>query len=207
MSYKKDFGCASWGLLPSCLAIESRLILKFFKDLVYWLSEHSTDYFSSSKSKMPRKIFPRSIVIVPIRPEIPSILRDHLSFPLPLLLVLLNLLILINMVHELTHTPNWFPSQRLSLIMFNGQADLESPYSHVIKVPIYLVEHLLIPIKIRFQDLPLSYGHRQQGIQGPGNPTTSHKTSHKCLSKLLKGANRTFFQAAKPSHCHRTQTR
>ena len=40
------------------------LILNFFKDLVYRLSEHSTDYLSSSRSRMPCKISPRSVVIV-----------------------------------------------------------------------------------------------------------------------------------------------
>ena len=83
-------------------------ILNFLQDLVYWLSEHSTDYLSGSRSRVPRKISPRSVVIVPIRPEIPSILRDHFGFPLPLLLVLLDPLILINTVHELTYTPNQF---------------------------------------------------------------------------------------------------
>ena len=131
------------------------LILNFFQDLVYWLSEHSIDYLSISRSRMPRKISSRSVVIVPIRPEIPSILRDHLSFLISLLLVLLDPLILINAIHELMHTPNRFPGQRFSQIMLNKQADLKSPYSHVIKVPIYLVEHLTVPIRIRFQGLPL----------------------------------------------------
>ena len=40
----------------------------------------------------------------------------------------------------------------------------------------------------------------------PMNPATSNKTSPEYLSKLLKGANRTFFQAVKPSHCHRPYT-
>ena len=83
-------------------------ILNFLQDLVYWLSEHSTDYLSGSRSRVPRKISLRSVVIVPIRPEIPSILREHFGFPLPLLLVLLDPLILINTVHELTYTPNQF---------------------------------------------------------------------------------------------------
>ena len=109
---------------------------------------------------MPRKVSLRSIVIVPIRLEVLSILRDSFSFPFSLLLVLLDLLILINTVHELMHTPNRFPDQRLSQIMLDGQVELESPYSHVIEVPIYLVEHLLVLVRICFQGLPLSHGHR-----------------------------------------------
>ena len=90
--------------------------------------------------------------------------------------------------------------------MLEKQADLESPYSHVIKVLIYLIEHLLVPIKICFQDLPLSYGHRQQGIQGPRNPTASHEPSLKGPSELLEGANRTFFQTVESSYRHEPQT-
>ena len=96
------------------------LILNFLQNSVYWLSEHSTDYLSSSRPRMPREISPRSVVIVPIQPKIPSILRDHFSFPLSLLLVLFDPLILINMIHELTHTPNRFPGQKLSQIMLSG---------------------------------------------------------------------------------------
>ena len=144
--------------------LKVRFILNFLKNLVYWLSEHSTDYLSSIRPRMPRNVSLRSVVIVPIQPEVPSILRDHFNFPLSLLLVLLDPLVLINTVHELTHTPNRFPGQRLPQIVLDKQADLESPYSHVIKIPTYLVEHLLVPVRISFQGLPLSHGHRQQRI-------------------------------------------
>ena len=30
--------------------------------------------------------------------------------------------------------------------MLGGQAGLEGPYSPVIKVPVYLIEHLLVPV-------------------------------------------------------------
>ena len=93
---------------------------------------------------MPRKISLRSAVIVPIQPEILSILRDHLSLPLSLLLVLLDLLILINSIHEPMHTPDRFPNQRFSQIMLKWQTDLEGSYGHVIKVPIYLIEHFIV---------------------------------------------------------------
>ena len=108
---------------------------------------------------MPRKISPRSAVIVPVRLEIPSVLRDHLSLSLSLLVVLLDLLILINAIHEPTHTLDRFPSQRLSQIMLGWQADLEGSYIHFIKVPIYLVEHLLVLVGVRFQCLPLLHCH------------------------------------------------
>ena len=68
---------------------------------------------------MPSKIFPRLIVIVPVRLEIPPILGDHLSFSLSLLLILFDLLILVNTIHKLTHIPNRLPCQRLSQIMLD----------------------------------------------------------------------------------------
>ena len=83
------------------------LILNFLQDLVYWLSEHDVDYLSSSRSRVPCKISSRSVVIVPIQLKIPPILRDHFGFPLSLLLVLLNPLILINTIYKLTHTISW----------------------------------------------------------------------------------------------------
>ena len=97
------YGVSSYLVWP----LKIWLILNFLKDSLYWLSEHGTDYLSSSTPRMPREISSRSVLIVPIRPKIPSILRDYyFSFPLSLLLVLLDHLILINMVHELTHTSN-----------------------------------------------------------------------------------------------------
>ena len=87
---------------------------------------------------MSRKISSRPVVIVPIRPEIPSILSDYLGFPFSLLLVLLDPLILINAVHKPTHTLDEFPGQRLSQVVLGGQTNVESPYSYVIKIPILL---------------------------------------------------------------------
>ena len=143
---------------------------------------------------MPRKISPRSTVILSVRPEIPFVLRDHLSLPLSLLLVLLDPFILINAIHEPTHTPNQFPGQRFSQIMLGWQANLEGFYSHVIKVSIYLVEHLLVPVGVRFQGFLLPHSHGQQRVQRPRNPTASHKMSPKCPSKLFKGVDEPSFR-------------
>ena len=54
---------------------------------------------------MPRKVYSGPIIVISVRPEIPLMLRDNLSLPFPLLLVFLDPLILINTVHESTHTP------------------------------------------------------------------------------------------------------
>ena len=71
---------------------------------MHWLSEYHVDHLSSSRSRLPSKISAGPIIIVPVRLEIPSILRDNLSIPLPLLLVFLDPFILVNTIHELTHT-------------------------------------------------------------------------------------------------------
>ena len=57
---------------------------------------------------MPSKIPSKLVVVVSVRPEIPALLKDNLSLPLPLLLVFLNPFILINSVHELAYTGTGF---------------------------------------------------------------------------------------------------
>ena len=84
---------------------------------MHWLSEHRADHLSSSRSRLPSKISTRPIIVVPIQLEIPHLLRDNLSLPLPLLLVLLYPFILINPVHELAHTSYRLPGQQLPQIM------------------------------------------------------------------------------------------
>ena len=86
---------------------------------MYWLSEHRANHLSNSKSRLSSKVSLRLVTVVSVRPKIPSILRDHLSLPLPLLLVFLDLLILVNMIHKLTYTPSKLPGQQLPQIMLN----------------------------------------------------------------------------------------
>ena len=141
---------------------------------------------------MPHKTSPRSAIIVPVRLEIPSVLRDHLSLPLSLLLVLLDPLILINAIHEPMHTLDRFPDQRLSQIMLSWQADLEGSYIHFIKVPIYFVENLLVLVGVCFQSLPLPHCPGQQRVQRSRNLAESHKTGSELPSKFFKGVDRAF---------------
>ena len=75
--------------------------------------EHSVYHLRSYRLKLRSKILSGSIIVVVVRPEIPHLLRDNLTFSLTLLLVLLNPLILINLIHKLAYTSNRFPSQRL----------------------------------------------------------------------------------------------
>ena len=122
------------------------LILNSFQDLMHWFPEHRANHLSSNRPRLLSKVFSGQNIVVSVRPEIPHILKDNLSFPFPLLLVFLDPLILINTVHELMYTPYRLFGQRLSQIMLGKLADLESPYHHVIKVPIYLIEHLPVSV-------------------------------------------------------------
>ena len=143
---------------------------------MHWLSEYHADHLSSSRSRLPSKISSGPIIVVSVRPKIPPILKDNLSLPILLLLVCLYPLILINTVHELAHTSYRLPRQRFSQIILGGQADLESPYSYVIKIPINLIKHLPVLVRVCFQGLSLSLFHGQQRVQGSRNSTTSNKT-------------------------------
>ena len=135
------------------------LILDLLQDLMYWLSEHRAYHLRSRRPRLSNKIPSGPAIIVSVRSEISHVLRDNFSLSLPLLLVFLNSLVFINAIHKPMHTPDRLFGQGLSQIVSGKQADLKSPYSHVIKVPIDLIKHLLISILVRFQGLPFSHGH------------------------------------------------
>ena len=125
---------------------EVRLILDFLQDLMYWLSEYRFNHLRSRKPKLPSKIPLGFVIIVSVRLEILPVLRDNLSLSFPFLLIFLNSLIFVNTIHKPTYIPYWLLGQGLSQIMLGRQADLKSPYSHVIKIPVDLIEHLPVSI-------------------------------------------------------------
>ena len=131
-------------------SFEVWLILDLLQDLIYWLSEHHVYHLRSHRPRLPSKIPSGPVIVVPVQLEIPPILRDNLILSFPLLLVFLDLLVLINTIHKLTNTPYRLLGQGFSQIILGGQADLEGLYSHVIKIPIDLIKHLPISIRIRF---------------------------------------------------------
>ena len=88
------------------------LVLNFLQDLVYWFSEYCVNHLSGGRPQLPNKVSSRSVIVVSVRLEIPPLLRDNLNLHLPLVLVFLDPLILINLVHELTHTVSRFQGQR-----------------------------------------------------------------------------------------------
>jgi len=91
-----------------------RLVLDLLQDLMYWLLEQRVHHLRSCRPRLPSKIPSGSVIVVMVRSEIPSILKDNLALSLALLLVLFNPLILINLIYELAYTNNRFPRQRLS---------------------------------------------------------------------------------------------
>ena len=99
--------------------LEERFVFNFLQDLLYWLSKYSIHRLSVGRCKLPSTVSPRSGVLDPIRPEIPSLLRDQLHLSFPLKLILLNLPILIIHIHHLMYTDNRFTSERFSQIMLD----------------------------------------------------------------------------------------
>ena len=80
---------------------------------MYWFSEHSTDSLCVGCSRLPYEISPRAVVVISVRPEIPSLLRDNLLFSLTLQLVFLYSFIFVDLIHQLAHTSGRLANQRL----------------------------------------------------------------------------------------------
>ena len=95
------------------------LILDVLQDLMYWFSEHRINHLRSRRPRLPRKIPLGSVIVVAVRLEIPYLLKDNLTLPLALLLVLLNPLILVYPIHELAYVGSRFSSQRLPQAMLD----------------------------------------------------------------------------------------
>ena len=62
---------------------KEQLILDFLQNLVHWFSEHCINRLSIGRPWLPNKVSPRSVVIVPIRPEIPPLWWITLALPFP----------------------------------------------------------------------------------------------------------------------------
>ena len=140
---------------------KERLIFNLLQNLLYWFSEHGINHLSVGRSWLPNKVFLRSVIIVPVWPEIPPLLRDHLSLSFPLHLVFFYPSVLINSIHKLTHTGNRLTNQRFPQIMLGWEASLESTNGHIVIVSVYFVKHLPVSIWVNLQSLPLLHEHKQ----------------------------------------------
>ena len=95
-----------------------------------------------------------------IQPVIPSFLRDNLILPLPLLLILFDLFILVNPIHQLTHIGDRFANKRLPQTVIGGESELERADGQFIKITINLIKHLPVPFRVRFQTFTLLHAQR-----------------------------------------------
>ena len=139
---------------------EERLVFNLLQNLLYWFSKHSINHLGVSRSQLPNKFFPSSVVIVSIQLEIPPLLRDHLSLSFPLQLVFFDPFVLVNSIHKLANTSNRLTSQRFPQIMLGWEASLESINGHIIIVSVYFVKHFPVSIRVGLQSLPLPHRHR-----------------------------------------------
>ena len=89
------------------------LVLDFLQHPMYWFSEYGIDSLCVGCSGLPYEVPSWAAVVIPIRPEIPPLLRDNLLFSSSLQLVFLHSLILIDSIHQLAHTDGGLASQRL----------------------------------------------------------------------------------------------
>ena len=80
-------------------SFEERFIFNLLQYLMHWLSEHCTNYLGIGRLSLTCIIPSRPVIIVSVQPEIPHFLRDNLSLPFSLLLVVFDPLVLINLVH------------------------------------------------------------------------------------------------------------
>ena len=79
--------------------LEKWFILNFLKNLTDQFLEHCINRLSVDRPCLSYIIPSRPIVIISVRLEILSLLRDHLSLPFPLLLVVFDPFVLIDSVY------------------------------------------------------------------------------------------------------------
>ena len=89
------------------------LVLDFLQHLMHWFSEYSVNSLCVSCLRLPCEISLQAIAVISVRPEIPLLLKDKLLLSLALQLVFLYPFILIDSIHQLTHTSGRLASQRL----------------------------------------------------------------------------------------------
>ena len=125
-------------------------VLDFLQYSMYWFLEHSTNSLCVSCSRLPYEIFPRAVVVISVRPEIPHLLTNNLLFSLTLQLVFLYSFILINPIYQLAHTTGRLASQRLSQAMLGWETVFTGVDGDIVKVAVHFIIHLPIPTRVGF---------------------------------------------------------
>ena len=103
-------------------------------------------------------------MIIPFWLRISSFRGEDFGFPPSLGLILLDLLILVNAIHELTHILGGFHSQGFSQVVFYWEPNLEGPDGPILKIPINFIKCLPVSVIVGFKCLPLSRHHGQQRV-------------------------------------------
>ena len=122
---------------------------------MYWFSEHNIDSLCVGCSRLPYEISPRAVAVIPIRPEIPSLLRDNLLFSSTLQLVFLHSLILIDLIHQLVHTGGGLANQRLPQavrLFFEGDND------DIVKIVVHFIVRLPISVRVGLESFSIMHG-------------------------------------------------
>ena len=87
---------------------EEWLVLYFLQNLLHRLPKHCINHLGVRRTRLPDEVFPGSVTVITVRPEIPHLLRDYLNLSFSLQLILLYSSVLINPVHQLVYTGNRF---------------------------------------------------------------------------------------------------
>ena len=74
-------------------------ILNLLQYLLHRLPKHGINRLGVGRIRLPNIVFPRSVIVVLVRPEIPPLLRDYLSLSFSLQFVFFYSSVLINSIH------------------------------------------------------------------------------------------------------------
>ena len=124
------------------------LVLDFLQHPIYWFSKYSIDSLCVGCSRLPYEISPQAVAVISVRPEIPPLLRDNLLSSLTLQLVFLYSFILIDLIHQLTHTGGRLANQRLPQTVLSWETIFEGADGDIIKIAIHFIIHLPISVRV-----------------------------------------------------------
>ena len=122
------------------------LVLDFLQHSMYWFLEYDIGSLCVGCSRLPYEVSPQAIAVIPVRPEIPPLLKDNLLFSSSLQLVFLHPLKLVDPIHQLAHTGDGLASQRLSQAVIGWETIFKSDNGDVVKIVFHFIVCLLISV-------------------------------------------------------------
>ena len=124
------------------------LVFYFLQHPMYWFSEYSIDSLCVGYFILPYEISPRTVAVIPVRPEIPPLLRDNFLFSSTLQLVVLHSFIFIDLIHQLAHTSGGLANQRLPQAMLDWETIFEGADGDIVKIVIHFIKRLPISVRV-----------------------------------------------------------